>query len=346
MVNLFLKESLKQNWLIKNWAVLAVHVSIWTIIILSNYIFDYSEKVQPFRELNALTNFFRAGIFYLNAGLLVPLLIYKKKYLIYFFSLIALFSIMMLFHGALFPVLVDRKFNLLISSAHNILAFIITITASTAYKTISDKAKDDARANEKQKENLKTEVSFLRSQISPHFIFNVLNNIVALVRMKSQELEPTVMKLSSFMQYMLYETDKKVPLNSEIQYLHDYIDLQKQRFGDFIKISTVFETQATHFIIEPMLLIPFVENAFKHGVGLIQEPIIHIELHCQNNTLNFKVQNKYNEDNDEPKDKTSGIGLVNVRRRLSLLYPGNHHLAIDKRDGYFYVSLDLVLEHA
>jgi two-component system LytT family sensor kinase len=336
-----------QYWSGKKWGRVAVHISIWTVIILSNYIFDEGDdRVNPFRELNAATNFFRTGIFYLNAELLVPFLIYKKKYWAYFFSILALFITMMLFHGALFQVLVDRKFSFLKASAHNILPFIITITASIAYKTITDKAKQDAIANEKQKENLKTEVSFLRSQISPHFIFNVLNNIVALVRLKSEELEPTVMKLSSLMQYMLYQTDKKVYLHEEIQYLQDYIDLQKQRFGDFIDVRINFETLSTEFIIEPMLLIPFVENAFKHGVGLIEDPVINIELHCKKNKLYFKVQNKYNEESNESKDKTSGIGLANVRRRLSLLYPSKHNLIINKHNGYFYVSLDLVLEYA
>ncbi|MBC7745518.1 MAG: histidine kinase [Flavobacterium sp.] len=335
------------QWRSKKWGKVAIHISIWTVIILSNYIFDDgNDKDNPYRTLNVATNIFRAGIFYLNAELLVPMLIYRKKYMIYFFSLLALFLIMMLFHGTLFPLLVDRNFNFYRSSAHNLLAFLITISASTAYKTVSDKSKEDDKINEKQKENLKSEVSFLRSQISPHFIFNVLNNIVALVRLKSEELEPTVMKLSTLMQYMLYETDRKVFLSEEIKYLQDFIDLQKQRFGDFINITSTLETPPTPFIIEPMLLIPFVENAFKHGVGLIEDPVIHIDLHCHGHKLYFNVHNQYNKEDNEQKDKTSGIGLANVRRRLSLLYPGKHNLVINKIDGYFYVALELELEYA
>lgn len=335
------------HWQVKKWRTAAIHISIWTVIILFNYIFDYGDsRVNRFRSLNAVTNIFRAGIFYLNAMFLVPLLLYNKKYLLYFLSLVALFFIMMLFHGALFPLLIERKFNFLISSVHNVIAFIITIAVSIAYKTITDKAREDEMANERQKENLKTELSFLRSQISPHFIFNVLNNIVALVRMKSEDLEPTIMKLSTLMQYMLYETDKKVVLHEETQYLQDYIDLQKQRFGDFVQITTTFDVPSTRFIIEPMLLISFVENAFKHGLGLIQDPLIIINLHCNHNKLYFNVQNKYNEEDNNPKDKTPGIGLSNVRRRLSLLYPGKHHLVIRKSGGYFYISLELELEYA
>ena len=333
------------NWLNKKWFKFAIHAIIWAVIILSNYIFDYGDgRVNPFRTLNAVTNFFRAGIFYLNAWVLVPHLIYRKKYLPYFFSLIGLFVIMMLFHAALFPILAPIKFNFLSASKHNILAFIITITASIAFKTISDKSKEDARTNEMLKENLKTEVSFLRSQISPHFIFNILNNIVALVRLKSDELEPTVMKLSALMQYMLYETDKKVSLKNEIQYLENYIELQKQRFGDFIKISADFRIPSENLVIEPMLLICFVENAFKHGEGLIEDPMINIELHCDKSKLFFNVQNKFNDLDNGAKDKTSGIGLVNVRRRLALLYPGKHTLVVNQSEGIFYVLLQLDLE--
>jgi two-component system LytT family sensor kinase len=336
-----------KNLWTKNWLRIAVHISIWIVIILSNYIFDYDdERVNPYGGVNVVTNIFRAGIFYFNAELLVPVLIYKKKYLGYFLALIALFLVMMLFHGLIFQLLVDRRFVLLKAAAHNILPFIITITASTAYKTITDKAKADAIASERLQENLKTEVSFLRSQISPHFIFNVLNNIVALVRLKSAELEPTVMRLSTLMQYMLYETDKKVSLHDEIQYLKDYIELQEQRFGEYIRITKHFETPAANFIIEPMLLISFVENAFKHSEGLVEAPTIDIQLRCEQNKLYFSVRNNYNEEASGSKDKTSGIGLANVRRRLSLLYPDKHNLVINKSEGYFNVSLELIIEYA
>ena len=329
----------------KKWFKIGIHILIWAVIILSNYIFDYGDvRVNSFQTLNAATNLFRAGIFYLNAWVLVPNLIYRKKYLSYLLALIAVFCVMMLYHATLFPMLAPVKFNLIAASAHNVIAFIITITVSTAFKTISDRSEEDTRTNEMLKENLKTEVSFLRSQISPHFIFNVLNNIVALVRLKSDELEPTVMKLSALMQYMLYQTDKKVSLQNEILYLENYIELQKQRFGDFIKISTDFRIPSENLVIEPMLLICFVENAFKHGEGLIEDPMINIELHCDKKKLYLNVQNKYNDQDNGQKDKTSGIGLANVRRRLALLYPGKHTLVINQSEGFFYVLLQLDIE--
>jgi LytS/YehU family sensor histidine kinase len=168
--------------------------------------------------------------------------------------------------------------------------------------------------------------------------------MVALARLKSDQLEPTIMKLSGLMQYMLYETDEeKVLLSTEVEYLRSYIDLQQQRFGSKVKLDVELDAEEDWLSIEPMMLIPFVENAFKHGVGMIENPEIIISLHAKNKHLHFKVSNKYNSETEELKDKTSGIGLPNVRRRLNLLYGQNHELQISNKQGWFSISLKLNL---
>ncbi|GAC1705381.1 MAG: hypothetical protein NVS9B7_10510 [Flavisolibacter sp.] len=149
------------------------------------------------------------------------------------------------------------------------------------------------------------------------------------------------------MQYMLYETDEeKVPLKNEANYLQNYIDLQQQRFGSKVKMKVGIDIPDHQFSIEPMLLIPFVENAFKHGVGFIKDPQIDIKLYMKNNLLYFNVRNKYNGLTGETKDKTSGIGLQNVTRRLSLLYPEKHSLLINKDPEFFNISLQITLTNA
>ena len=146
------------------------------------------------------------------------------------------------------------------------------------------------------------------------------------------------------MQYMLYETDEdKVLLQSEIEYLQSYIDLQRQRFSERLTLHTSLDVKENWHSIEPMLLIPFVENAFKHGTGLIQNPEIEIELKAQNDQLYFVVKNRFVQ-TKTTKDKTSGIGLANVKRRLELLYGNRYHLAINKTDGWFIVSLQLTFK--
>ena len=245
--------------------------------------------------------------------------------------------------GLLFHILnISRRFSIYNSVKHNFIPFVFTVAVSAAYKTISDKTRTDLWISDLQSQNLKSELSFLRSQMSPHFLFNVMNNITAMIRLKSGDLEPTVMKLSSLMQYMLYETDEdKVVLKSEAEYLKAYIDLQQQRFGDELNLKVLFDIKEDWHSIEPMLLIPFVENAFKHG-GQLQHPEIQISLSVGNNELYFTVMNKF-EDNQSIKDKTSGIGLANVRRRLELLYPDKHRLNIENKNGYFTIQLKITL---
>jgi two-component system LytT family sensor kinase len=338
---------MKSNWYTSKWIKAAGHVSIWVIIILFPFIpNDAGSGTNPFRDLNALTNIVRAAIFYLNAELLVPRLLYKKEIVVYFLSLLILFCAMMVFHGSMWDVMYPNiPFHLFKSSAYNSVPFLLTIGIGIGYKIIDDRRKSDALAKSRRNENLQSELSFLRSQISPHFIFNVLNNIVALVRMRSEELEPTVMKLSALMEYMLYESDnEKVSLRREVEYLRDYIDLQQQRFGDFIKMNISMQIPEIDLQIEPMLLIPFVENAFKHGVGLIEDPEIDIQLYLRDCVLYFIVRNKYGAAGQEVKDKVPGIGLTNVGRRLVLLYPDKHELIIERDGGFFNVFLQLNLD--
>lgn len=330
-----------------------IHVLAWLIIFSIPYIFDnthereqHSDVVDKstFRSFDTITSIFWIALFYFNAFFLTPTFIYKRKFVVYAVALLALFCITIGLHNGLF-YLIYHPFALSFTGAavHNIIPFLFTMTVSTTYKTISDRIESDNHNKEKQHENLKTELSFLRSQISPHFLFNVLNNIAALVRMKSNDLEPTVMKLSSLMQYMLYETDEeKVVVKSEVEYLQAYIDLQQQRYGDELTLQVLFAIREEWHTIEPMLLIPFAENAFKHG-GMLQHPEIHVSLSVMNNKLHFTVKNKF-EDSTAIKDKTSGIGLTNVKRRLELLYPGKHVLKIDKQQGWFIIELIITLQ--
>ncbi len=327
---------------------LLIHCIVWASIFMLPYVFnigdekDEASSVDPFRSINTVTNFLWMGLFYLNTAVFIPRLIYKKKYGVYTLLLLGSFCVIMLLHGALFkPFVLGHTYNFIPSSVHNIIPFLFTILVSATYKTIADRIKTETLLAATQQENLKTELSFLRSQISPHFLFNVMNNIAAMVRLKSDELEPTIHKLSSLMQYMLYETDEeKVLLQSEIENLQSYIDLQQQRFSEKLKLQVSLDVKENWHAIEPMLLIPFVENAFKHGTGIVQNPVIEIDLKAENGKLYFIVKNKFI-DTETIKDKTSGIGLVNVKRRLELLYGDRHYLSINKTGDWFIVSLQI-----
>lgn len=347
---------MKKLNLSNKWVQLFLHILVWCIIFSLPYLIDSShghhrppvpniDRDTEFFKLNLYTYILWVVTFYLNTYLLVPRLFYRKKYPFYALMLLVTFSVALLLHYFLFKLIINDHFSFFNSFILNFPAFLLTIAVSLAYRMTVDKIRNDKLAMEKQQENMKTELSFLRSQISPHFLMNVLNNIVALNRLKSEDLEPTLMKLSGLMQYMLYETDEeKVPVKAEADYLQSYIELQQQRFGPKVKVNLSILLANEWNEIEPMLLIPFVENAFKHGIGMIDDPEIDITLKTDNkNELFFYVKNKYNSGYAQIKDKTSGIGLANVQRRLNILYGDRHSLTIKKEEGHFEVILTLKL---
>ncbi|HWK03193.1 MAG TPA: histidine kinase [Puia sp.] len=330
------------------------HAVVWAIALSLPYLLDSHRGMahhhddgldQTFFYLNFITNLLWIGPFYLNVYLLTPRLFYRRRYITYAAALALVFGVMLLIHSCMFNYLFALPhFSLKGATGFMLPAFLLTSAIGTTFRLVRDKMQADQLAQEKQEENLKTELSFLRSQINPHFIFNILNNLVALEQMKSEELGPTILKLSSLMQYMLYETDEeRVPLAREADYLQSYIDLQRQRFGAKVPVKVSMEVPPGFYEIEPMLLIPFVENAFKHGVGMIADPLIEISLHVTDGVLHFVVQNRFNPASDEVRDKTSGIGLGNVTRRLKLLYGDQQVLHISRDEGWFAVSLILNL---
>jgi two-component system, LytTR family, sensor kinase len=342
------------QWLTKKWVGVSLHILFWSLYFVSPFLLrpisdtdiaNYKNNFTGIYDLVFLNNFMRIPLFYANAYVFVPKLIYKRKYGQYLLVLLAALLILMAFDRLFFALLiVGIKAKTLDFLLYNLPVFLFIIITSSAFRVIRDRIEENQRSKEKETENLKTELSFLRSQVSPHFMFNVLNNMVALARKKSDILEPSLIKLSSLLRYMLYETDEdKVALEKEIDYLKSFIELQSQRFGKNVKINADFEPAGQTYSIEPMLLIPFVENAFKHGTGLIPDARIDIHLKVQNDQLEFCVSNRFSDAITELKDKTSGIGLTNVKRRLNLLYPKNHSLVISRKDDWFSVSLQLKL---
>jgi two-component system LytT family sensor kinase len=223
------------------------------------------------------------------------------------------------------------------------LVFVLMVTGiSTAYGFITDLVDQEKARQEERQERMQSELAFLRSQINPHFIFNILNSIVYLIRTKSGLAETVTIKLSELMRYMLYDSlGEQVPLEHELEYLKNYVELQKIRFEEDVDIRLHIEDTPRGQTIEPMMMIPFVENAFKHGVGMIADPVIEILVQFDEDRLSFTVKNKIGPEPAEDKDPSSGIGLRNVKRRLELLYPGRHRLDIEETEEWFVITLHL-----
>ncbi|MDP4283417.1 MAG: histidine kinase [Bacteroidota bacterium] len=346
---------MKKEWYARKWITILIHALAWILLFSLPYLLRPSynpNEAKPPERLDSNIFFIITLVsdalliifFYLNAGMLIPRFFYKKKYPLYFLSVIFSFSVyvVIIYILRINYANSDGNFSFNKHLFFSTFIFLFILSGSIAYKTIRDKIIADQLANEKEHEYLKTELALLRSQVSPHFMFNVLNNMVALARKKSDLLEPSLIKLSSLMRYMLYETDEeKVSLERETEYLQSYIALQQQRYGKKVVINVNIHSMDKMYTIEPMLLIPFVENAFKHGTGLIENAHIDIDMKAENNILYFSVSNKYDAESHEIKDKASGIGLANVQRRLQLLYPSKHELFIKKDDNLFTIKLNI-----
>lgn len=337
------------------WRKILVHVAAWAIVISLPYLMRYDSGLRlkdpdahGFQLLHVFTSLLWVPVYYVNSFVLTPRLLYPRKVIAYAGAVLVMFALCSLIHGWLFTLFIhSHPFKLMNSAIFNLIPFLAVLAIGTATRQAQDKVRSDKLLQQRQEENLKTELSFLRSQISPHFMFNVLNNMLAMARLKSDQLEPTIIKLSSLMRYILYESDEEtVSLKKETEYLQSYIDLQRQRIGHKVQLKVRMEPGEEENVIAPMLLIPFIENAFKHGTSAINDPMIDIELYTSSNMLYFRVANKFNKNADEIKDKTSGIGLQNVQRRLNLIYGNRYSLLINDIDNWFTVSLQINLQQS
>ena len=188
-----------------------------------------------------------------------------------------------------------------------------------------------------------SELALLRSQVNPHFLFNTLNNIYSLVCKKSPDAPEAIMKLSSIMRYMLYDANTdKVLLEKEIEYLESFIELQKLRIRHDNFVELRIDGDVGNKIIAPMLLIPFVENAFKHGDKAANSPGIRIHLVVSPHKLVFEIINHVKKNFFGQKDKIGGIGLQNIKRRLEILYPGKYTLETTQEDDLYRVNLSIL----
>ncbi len=334
-----------------------IHLLFWASITVFPFLSGSYANVQhrlPFSPWHLMIiNAFLAIQFYLNAFFLIPVLLNKqKKVLLYFVLLLGSFITIDIIIVQIQPEMPFPGFQRAFGGPpgpplflrFNILPLVAITAAGFAYRYLADQFRIVNQEREIVNEALVSELAFLRSQISPHFIFNVINSVVALSRLNPALVEPTLIQLSKLLRYMLYVSDEqKVTLISKADYLNSYIELQKLRFQDQVKVKVNFNIGEPEKTIEPMLLIPFVENAFKHGIGDVADPVIEIYLKSDNKRLVFSVQNTYNPMGPN-NDEAHGIGLTNVKRRLELLYPGKHGLVINENGNIYSVNLQIQLK--
>jgi len=227
---------------------------------------------------------------------------------------------------------------------NNMMPYLLAFVGSALFEISSYANQKTKEAMLFKSEKLETEMKLLKSQTNPHFLFNALNNIYALSYLKPEKTPENLLKLSEMLRYMLYEcNDVKVPLSKEIAYLENYIALKLLKDSRGMKVTVALEQDRGEQIIAPMLLIPFVENAFKHSnIEDLEKGWIKIDLKTIDKKLIFKVENSFAA-TSSTKDEVGGIGLVNVNRQLDLLYPNKHQLDINSKDGVYSVHLEINL---
>ncbi len=340
----------------------ALHLLVW-ITYTFTYAYIYSLVYEHVTLRNAvmqysLTAWIDVAAAYFTVYFLIPVYLLRKRYrefVVYFVlsavALMLLQRVMLVFVSyPLFYASEAKKMSFFRFNYLYIFFNIYVMPAIFASVKLFEYWFVDQKINrELQQEKLESELKFLKSQIHPHFLFNTLNNLYALTLDKSDQAPEVVVKLSDLLSYMLYECNvPRVPLEKEIRLLNDYLDLEKIRYREGIRVNLDVQGRVNGKLIAPLLLIPFVENGFKHGLSMqIEKPWIDILLDVEDYSLTFKVENNRPvQPQSDPEGYTEGIGLKNVRRRLDLIYGENYSLEITQSETVFSVTMQLTLESA
>lgn len=328
------------------------HVFFWMLVFGFWYFLRYEDYAVPGRAF--LITFIKvidlALMVYITNYVLLPQLFYKKRYgwfALAFFLLVVTSSVLkMNILGRIMdaPQLYSLSGELKRRIYDNVLPHFFLVIAGAAVKLMFDYSRLQQKMAETAKEKAEAELNFLKSQINPHFLFNSLNSVYFLIDKNNAEARESLHKFSDMLRYQLYEVNgAKIPIEREISYLKDYVDLQKLRKDEHYVVSFNYSPQVSGFFIEPLLLIPFVENAFKHvSSHADKNNFVKLELNRNNGLFIFSAENS--KDKSKTTDIYSGIGLNNVKRRLELLYPGRHELTICNENDVYKVDLKLKIE--
>jgi two-component system, LytTR family, sensor kinase len=285
---------------------------------------------------------------YFTNYLLIPRLLYKKKYFLFillFITLVFSFSIgKMYVEAAVLNTSFDIWDRFKVRVYDNVIPHFLLVSTGAAIKLLADYARAQRHLGEMAKEKAETELNFLKSQINPHFLFNSLNTIYFLIDKQNIEARTTLLQMADLLRYQLYECNSPtIEIEKEVNYLQDYVRLQELRKDNQYEVGIEVGEEVKGFRITPLLLIPFVENAFKHISHYSHEKnYIRVNLQRENGTLIFIVENS-KDDQQRSTEPRGGIGLANVKRRLELLYPGKHSLQIRNDEHIFKVELNLHL---
>jgi two-component system, LytTR family, sensor kinase len=355
-----------------------MHFILWSGLLFLNYFLFGMPGINFDYRFNLITWSVYILLFYLNYAFFVPEFLFKKKYFLYILLLIVALTCSLIIKKEIdshffkqriervgFPER-DRKPPVFMREFRpgdlqkkppRIFWFLeidpffmpalsqlsLIILASFSLRFIKKWQDDEKIRDEIEKEKISTELSFLKQQINPHFLFNAINSIYSLSVSQKPETSDAIIKLSSILRYMLYETDKQyVSLNNEIQAIDNYIELQKLRLTNKVKLDYNLIGKPGGNKIVPLIMLPLVENAFKHGVDNANDSFINIQIEISDGKLSLTIKNRIVVKNQIL--ESSGIGIKNIIRRLDLLYPDAYKFESNNKEGVFEIKLVLKLE--
>jgi two-component system, LytTR family, sensor kinase len=302
------------------------------------------------------------GAFYLNLFYLVPRILFKNKTFLFLVVALAMggvytgiliaydiaFNMSEIMHNIFRPdtPYVHRPRTFTNYDFFNLLVFYMGIGISTSVGAVQKWQADEALRLEMNRQQVDSELTYLKAQINPHFFFNTLNNIYSLTNLDIEKAQTAILKLSRMMRYVLYETEKdSTLLSKELDFIKDYIELMRLRLSDKVQVDIQIPSQFEDAKLAPMLLLPFIENSFKHGISSQNPSVISVRICVKDKILKMQAINTIFQSNQNtPEGSASGIGLANTKRRLSLLYGQKHELKIDDHNPENEYRVDLKVD--
>lgn len=325
------------------------HLLGWLVLFGGWHFFRYQDYPRDTGWLiTALKVADLACMVYITNYLLIPRLLYKKQYFLFgltFLVVVTGFSFLKMYLEGQIMHRLSLFFNNFKGRFYdNVIPHILLVSTGAAFKLLMDYARAQRRLGEVSKEKAEAELNFLKSQINPHFLFNSLNAIYFLIDKQNTTARQTLLQFSDLLRYQLYDCNSdSIEIEKEVAYLQDFIRLQQLRKDHQYEVNMQVDPDVRGFRITPLLLIPFVENAFKHiSHHSDQRNYVQVNLARQNGSFLFTVENS-KENLHRSTEPPGGIGLSNVKRRLELLYPQKYELQIDNNDATFKVALNLHL---
>lgn len=290
-------------------------------------------------------------IFVINHWLLAPQLMLKKKYVLYFVSIISIIvALLYINHQVYHTEAVDQYVQILANRptpippyAHVLMFSLLITSVDTGLLTLKKWNEDEARKHILEKNNAEMRLNILTNQVSPHFLMNTLNNLFGVIDENQEKAKSIVLKLSKLMRYMLYESEgNEVPLSREFDFIESYVQLMKMRFDDKVFIRLSIPQTYEEVRIPPLLFISFIENAFKYGVSYENRSIIEISFRIEKQRLIFY---NYNNCYSSQNASSTRIGISNTVERLKLLYGPNYHIDIKAQQNTYKIMLSIPLYH-